>query len=1096
MLRNSLKQIISSKADQDPDSSDRSLQDQALKLLDTEYYLEKNPDIAQGGIDPASHFENQGLGEAREPSALFSNPHYLGGDEDLGKPPIQHFLEGGGRTGRNPHPLFDTQFYLSRNPDIAESDLNPYLHFLSAPADEGRNPHPIFDIKWYASNHPDVSATGFDLLNHYIKHGDKAGDTPHPLFMTNYYLEQVDNHEAEGFNSLIHYILCGPMSNASPNPILDHEWYREKAPEIIEQGQTQLTHYLTSGAADGFDPSPLFHTWWYAERYLEGNAGGLNPLQHFMTKGHENNANPNPFFLTKWYRETYMGDSENEGKNPLLQYKEACEVIRKEMINSISVSAFCNPNPWLETAWYFAEDVDILHSKITPLGHYAEVGADERKNPGPNFNASWYHENYDTLGASALEHFLHIGAVKGNAPNELWKKAIDADQNGVEMNILENNNDSSRVDPRQYKVISESDLFDREWYIETYLAPENIVMDPVEHYILYGAGIGHNPSTRFNTIDYRTVNHDLRSADINLLYHYIEHGRFEGRKIAFEIRSDEVTEFRFSKPEYGPITDILKYDSDIELPSNLEETICVHLHLFHSDMAEEFCDTLNYMTTPYTLLVSIQEHESEEEWQQYFIDHITHASSVIVKNCPNRGRDVSPWLIYFREEIEAHDIFCHLHTKKSGYNKFQQSWRHYLTHTMFGTKTIVNQILGIFADNRDAGLIAPAYFYVLRNQPNYGLNYDNYERLYMALFGNIPEETCPDYPAGSFFWARTKMLEPLFELDLQLDDFDEEDGQVDGTIAHALERILGALPAYTDFKLRCIAVDVPFDLTRYIHIERVDDLNQELLLPESFFISAYDRPRYEVIEKRKIAVYSAITGGYENYMRPLVLDPNIDYFLFTDTPEKFDPDWATVIETPYHGSTPVRTARYIKTHPHFWFPEYDYAIWMDANILPIASLYPFVNKLEGTAHEATFIPHPLRFNFMEEGMELLKFDLDNKYLIQEQIARYGKIEGVMEEELIETNLFICRPQLEVTRTFMSLWWSELNNYSHRDQLSINYALLKSGLKWTPLFEENISVRSHEDFFLLQHEMTNREEFLTKLTQVMNTNKSKEGGAIL
>ena len=104
---------------------------------------------------------------------------------------------------------------------------------------------------------------------------------------------------------------------------------------------------------------------------------------------------------------------------------------------------------------------------------------------------------------------------------------------------------------------------------------------------------------------------------------------------------------------------------------------------------------------------------------------------------------------------------------------------------MFGTKTIVNQILGVFADNPDAGLISPAYFYVLRNQPNYGLNYDNYERLYMALFGNIPEETCPDYPAGSFFWARTKMLEPLFELDLQIEDFDEEDGQVDGTIAHA-----------------------------------------------------------------------------------------------------------------------------------------------------------------------------------------------------------------------------------------------------------------------------------------------------------------------
>lgn len=37
-------------------------------------------------------------------------------------------------------------------------------------------------------------------------------------------------------------------------------------------------------------------------------------------------------------------------------------------------------------------------------------------------------------------------------------------------------------------------------------------------------------------------------------------------------------------------------------------------------------------------------------------------------------------------------------------------------------------------------------------------------------------------------------MAPLFNLDLSWDDFPEEKGQSDGTIAHAIERLLGIVP--------------------------------------------------------------------------------------------------------------------------------------------------------------------------------------------------------------------------------------------------------------------------------------------------------------
>ncbi len=47
-----------------------------------------------------------------------------------------------------------------------------------------------------------------------------------------------------------------------------------------------------------------------------------------------------------------------------------------------------------------------------------------------------------------------------------------------------------------------------------------------------------------------------------------------------------------------------------------------------------------------------------------------------------------------------------------------------------------------------------------------------------------------DFPIGTMFWARTSALGPLLALGLDWNDYPAEPVPVDGTILHAIERLL------------------------------------------------------------------------------------------------------------------------------------------------------------------------------------------------------------------------------------------------------------------------------------------------------------------
>lgn len=207
------------------------------------------------------------------------------------------------------------------------------------------------------------------------------------------------------------------------------------------------------------------------------------------------------------------------------------------------------------------------------------------------------------------------------------------------------------------------------------------------------------------------------------------------------------------------------------------------------------------------------------------------------------------------------------------------------------------------------------------------------------------------------------------------------------------------------------------------------------------------RKRLEEEKKSpKVVVYTCITGGYDNVLEPTFVTPGVDYICFTDDPTLKSKTWKfRPIPQELSGYSKVKQQRGVKILPHRYLPEYNVSIWVDGAVIVKGDINEYLKTLDMNQY-SVFIPeHPSRKCIYKEKDACVKIGkikgADIK-LAEEQMKRYRDDKFPENCGLVQTNIVIRRHNDAYSKELMEKWWSELSQYSHRDQLSFNYALWK------------------------------------------------------
>jgi hypothetical protein len=231
----------------------------------------------------------------------------------------------------------------------------------------------------------------------------------------------------------------------------------------------------------------------------------------------------------------------------------------------------------------------------------------------------------------------------------------------------------------------------------------------------------------------------------------------------------------------------------------------------------------------------------------------------------------------------------------------------------------------------------------------------------------------------------------------------------------------------------------------------------------------------------KIVIYTVITGNYDILRQPECIDNGFSYICFSNdySAGKRVGVWE-IRKIPLVVEDNQRLSRYPKIKPHELLNEFEYSVYMDANlVISNSGFYDHIDHLIRDNQLLSGVKNGWRDCIYEEGFRCVLSQLDTiKKIIGEM--RFLKKEGFPKSYgMYEANIiFRDHHNLRVIDQ-SNLWWDTVQKFARRDQLCFSYTMWKNNLPWSYIFPDGSN--THNNVNIIFHEHPHRSIDTKKLT---------------
>lgn len=302
-----------------------------------------------------------------------------------------------------------------------------------------------------------------------------------------------------------------------------------------------------------------------------------------------------------------------------------------------------------------------------------------------------------------------------------------------------------------------SALFDAGWYCARH--PDVVLsgLDPALHYLCIGARLGRDPGPRFSGPAYLADYPEVAARGRNPLLDFLTEGAAAGRRII------------------GP-----------------EGRHALVIHVFHLDVLDDLARHAACYPAGADRLVTFPDSLTGAE-RDLIAAALPGAQLFAV---PNTGQDIGALLhLGAQVDLGRYGFLCKIHSKKG--DRKATEWRHTLLQGVLGSEAQVARTIAAFRADPGLMLAGAAQLY-LHGPSNLWGNGGLIAAQFGALLGGFDPQTADwGFIAGTCLWLRSRLVLDIAAALCRagIGPGDLPAYAADATLAHAIERMFGLLPA-------------------------------------------------------------------------------------------------------------------------------------------------------------------------------------------------------------------------------------------------------------------------------------------------------------